>query len=52
MRFGCIFRVANGGFQVWFLGFCVGEGVVGFKQRRNNLVGCCFRKRVMSNPMD
>jgi hypothetical protein len=27
-------------------------GVVGFKKRRHNLVGCCFRKRVMSNPMD
>jgi hypothetical protein len=25
---------------------------VGFKKRRHNLVGCCFRKRVMSNPMD
>ena len=40
------------GIRVWFLGFCRGGGVVGFKQRRRNLVGCCFRKRVMSNPVD
>jgi hypothetical protein len=48
------FRVASGTFGCGscFLGFCRGGGVVGFKQRRRNLVACCFRKRVMSDPVD
>jgi hypothetical protein len=42
----------RGDFRVCVLGFCRGGGIVGFKQRRRTLVGCCFRKRVMSNPVD
>ena len=40
------------GIRVWFLGFCRGGGVVGFKQRRRSLVGLLFSQRVMSNPVD